>query len=309
MPVLKTAVLRQIAYARSVRSVIRAIMRRMLDGEWIDRIFASSDDEFNNRLDEALKSLDLVNATRRDFCGAVVGVLCGEVSDLCLALKDVCDGSGYSDYYESHISHERFVRLVLSVDTVKLGRMKKVLEDAKLSPIDVLRGVGSVLNDEPIEDRAALDAGERRRANAELKSIAEATKRAIDAVGEKVDAVGAKIEAVGRKVTKLRGGGEPRGRYAPRVRDICWNYWTTAANREEVWRSVNTRITYEAVFRHYAVQLARVGVESAAAFANIIRAESRRRNRELSTSRQSNNPNDQTTRQSKQFGGSPIFRA
>ena len=74
MSVLKTAVLRQIAYARSVRSVIRAIMRRMLDGEWINRIFASSDEEFNNRLDEAFKSLDLANATKRDFCGAVVDV-------------------------------------------------------------------------------------------------------------------------------------------------------------------------------------------------------------------------------------------
>ena len=177
MSVLKTAVLRQIAYARSIRSVIRAIMRRMLDGEWINRIFASSDNEVNARLDEALKSLDLVNATKRDFCSAVVDVLCDDVSDLCLALKDVCEGSGYSDYYESHISHERFVRLVLSVDTAKLGRMKKILEDASLSPIDVLRGIGAVLNDEPIEERAALGARERRRANAELKSIAADVKK------------------------------------------------------------------------------------------------------------------------------------
>ena len=63
MSALKTAVLRQIAYAKSVRSVIRSIMRRMLDGEWINRIFASSDDEFNRRLDEALKSLDIATAT------------------------------------------------------------------------------------------------------------------------------------------------------------------------------------------------------------------------------------------------------
>ena len=176
MSVLKTAVLRQIAYARSVRSVIRSIMRRMLDGEWINRIFASSDEEFNKRLDLALEPLDFATATKRDFCEAVVDVLCDEVSELCLALKEVCEGSGYSEYYESHISHERFVRLVLSVDTVKLGKMKKILDNANLSPIDILRNIGAVLNDEALEERAALGAKERRRANAELKAIAADVK-------------------------------------------------------------------------------------------------------------------------------------
>ena len=45
------------------------------------------------------------------------------------------------------------------------------------------------------------------------------------------------------------------------------------ANREEVWRSVNTRITYEAVFSHYKVQLARAGVESAKDYGKIVHAE------------------------------------
>ena len=292
MSVLKTAVLRQIAYAKSVRSVIRAIMRRMLDGEWINRIFASSDEEFNKRLDVALKSLDLATVTKRDFCEAVVGVLCDEVSDLCLALKDVCDGSGYSDYYESHISHERFVRLVLSVDTVKLGRMKKILEDARLSPIDVLRSIGAVLNDETLEERTALGARERRHANAELKAFAAdvkktmqtgfaQTNRKLDECKDSIADVGAKVDVVDKKVAKLRKNGKPRGRYTKEARALCWNFWETAANHEEVWRSVNTRITYEAVFNHYKVQLARVGVERAKVYEKIIHAEDRRRNREL----------------------------
>ena len=65
MFVLKPAVLRQIVYARSIRNVIRSIMRRMLDGEWINRIFASGDEEFDAKLDEALKSLDMAKATKR----------------------------------------------------------------------------------------------------------------------------------------------------------------------------------------------------------------------------------------------------
>lgn len=217
MSALKTAVLRQIAYARSVRSVIRSIMRRMLDGEWINRIFASSDEEFNKRLDEAIKSLDLATATKRDFCEAVVDVLCDEVSELCLALKEVCEGSGYSDYYESHISHERFVRLVLGVDTVKLGKMKKILDNENLSPIDILRGIGAVLNDEALEERAALGAKERHRANAELKAIAadvkstmqigfaQSNQKLLECKSEIIATVGAKVDAVDKKEAGTRG--------------------------------------------------------------------------------------------------------
>ena len=286
---MKTAVLRQISYARSVRSVIRAIMRRMLDGEWINRIFASSDKEFNNRLDEALKSLDLRTATKRDFCGAVVGVLCDEVSELCLALKEVCEGSGYSDYFESHISHDRFVRLVLSVDTVKLGKMKKILENANLSPIDVLRNIGAVLNDEALEERTALGAKERCHANAELKAIAADVKKTIktgikevnDNIKAGVATVGEKVDAVDAKVSRLRRGNRPRGRYTKEARALCWNFWETAANHEEVWCSVNTRITYKSVFAHYQARLARVGVDSAKVYEKIVHAEVVRRNREL----------------------------
>ena len=266
----------------------------MLDGEWINRIFASSDEEFNSRLDEALKSLDLANATKRDFCGAVVDVLCDDVSDLCLALKEVCEGSGYSDYYESHISHERFVRLVLSVDTVKLGKMKKTLEDAKLSPIDVLRNIGAVLNDESLEERAALGARERRRANAELRGIAEATMKAIDAVGEKVDEVGEKVDSVGDKVdavaAKVRRGRQ-RGKYTEAQIDFCGKAWDSACDIQEIRSSTNTKVSYEAAYLFFRRQLAKLGVESVDEFKSIIRAhqarELRRRRREKSAAKTS----------------------
>ena len=179
MSVLKTAVLRQIAYAKSVRSVIRAIMRRMLDGEWINRIFASSDEEFNHRLDEAL------------------------------------------------------------------------------------------------EERTALGARERRHANAELRNIAEATMKAIDAVGEKVDAVAAKIRR-----------GIRRGKYTEAQIDFCGKAWDSACDIQEIRNSTNTKASYEAAFQFFHRQLAKLGVESVDEFKSIIRAhqarELRRRQREKS---------------------------
>ena len=84
------------------------------------------------------------------------------------------------------------------------------------------------------------------------------------------------------KVAKLRKGGKPRGRYSPEAKAVCWNYWIAAENREELWRSVNTRVTFETVFEYFRIQLARIGVTSSEEYAKIIRAERRRRNRELS---------------------------
>ena len=299
MSVLKTAVLRQIAYARSIRSIIRAIMRRMLDGEWINRIFASSDEEFNKRLDLALEPLDFATATKRDFCEAVVDVLCDEVSELCLALKEVCEGSGYSEYYESHISHERFVRLVLSVDTVKLGKMKKILDNANLSPIDILRNIGAVLNDETLEERAALGAMERRRANAELKAIAadvkstmqigfaQSNQKLLECKSEIIAAVGEKVDAVAAKVKR----GSRRGRYTEAQIDFCGKVWESACDIQEIRNSTNTKVSYEAAFQFFRRQLAKLGVESVDDFKSIIRAhqarELRRRQREKSAAKPS----------------------
>jgi len=277
MSALKTAVLRQIAYAKSVRSVIRSIMRRMLDGDWINNIFASSDDEFNDKLDEAFKSLDFASATKGDLCKVVAEVLCNEVSRLCLVLKDVCDGSGNGAYYEAHISHERFVRLVLSTDTAKLGRMKRILEDAKLTPIDVLRGMGAILNDEPLEERMALGAKERRIANAELKTLVEETKNAIDNVGAKVD-------EVDKKVSKLRKGGKKCGKYTDAQLDFCGNIWAKACDVLEIRNSLNTKVSYVATYKFYHRQLENLNVKDADMFKSIIRAyqarELRRRRRE-----------------------------
>ena len=149
-----------------------------------------------------------------------------------------------------------------------------------------------MLEDKPGDGAVTFCAEEVKKANAELKAIAAdvkstmqigfaQTNRKLDECKGSIAVVGAKIDAVDKKVAKLRKNGKPRGRYTKEARALCWNFWETAANHEEVWRSVNTRVTYEAVFNHYKVQLARVGVERAKVYEKIIHAEDRRRNREL----------------------------
>ncbi len=89
------------------------------------------------------------------------------------------------------------------------------------------------------------------------------------------------IDSLDEKVSKLRRSGKSQSRYTEEAKALCWHYWTTANNREEVWRSVNTRITYKAVFEHGRKHLACVGVTSEKEFKKIIHAETMRHNREL----------------------------
>lgn len=242
----------------------------MLDGDWINHIFASSDEEFNHKLDEAFKALDVATATKEDYCRKVAEVLCGEVSRLCLVLKEVCEGSGYGDYFDSHISHERFVRLVLSIDTVKLGKMKKIIDDVAFTPIDILRNIGAVLNDESPEERAALGARARRIADTEIKCLVAETKNAIDEVGEKVDALAARTRRA-----------KCRGKYTSAQIEFCARVWDSAYGMQEIRNSSNTKVSYEAVFCFYRRQLAKLGIESVDQFKSVVRAAQARARRAL----------------------------
>ena len=280
-----SAVMPQIAYAHSVRDFIRELLRRFIPGRWIDRAISGQDVTFDEKLVAAFSGLDETTASEKDYCAKVVSVLCDEVSSICEVTRLVCINRGYEEYADTYLSTEKFVRLLLRRDTAKLKRLNAALAD-KTKPLCVLiRDVGAVLEDKSADEIAALGAAEKRRANAELKAIAADVKKTMQTgfaeVKSGIADVGAKVDAVAKKVTKLRRSGKPRGRYSPEAKTICWNYWDTATNHEEVWRQVNTRVTYEAVFAHYAVQLARIGVESAKVYKKIVHAEAVRRNRGL----------------------------
>ena len=297
MSMLKLAVLRQVAYAHSIRKFIRAILEKLIPGKWIDRVFAADDAEFDAKLDAAFAAMDVATATKDDYRKSVVEVLCGDVSRLCEVLKAVCEGSGYGDYFEAHVSHERFVRLVLGNDSVKLGKMKKIVADEALSPIDMLRGIGAVLNDESLEERAALCARERRRANAEIKSIvadvkstmrlgfANANQKMIEcrdeikAVGEKVDAVAAKIRQGGR-----------RGKYDDETVALCMACVEAAKGNAEVRNSAKTKMTLRAAYAYHRRKLDASGVGGFDEFSKIVHAcrarESRDRIKKLEAKRE-----------------------
>ena len=270
MPPIRPAVLRQIAYARSVREIIRSILRRMLDGDWIDRLFPSNGNEFNQKLDVAFLGMDATTASKEDYCMAVVNILCDEVSELCMVLKNVCEGSGYGDIFNMHLSHERFVRLVLRTDIKKLSRMQKIVADESLSPIDLLREIGAVINKESLEERVALGEEERRQANAELKAIVSDVKNAVQ-----TGLLEVRTEIAHLKSPRKRGR-----KYDEATAQLCVSLMKAASANEVLKQSLNTRVTHKAVFGYYARQLAEHGINTVEEFTRVVRAQQAREQRQ-----------------------------
>ena len=268
MSALKLAVLRQVAYAHSVRGFIREILNTLIPGKWIDRVIDSSDAAFDAKLDAAFATIDEFAATKDDYCRKVVNVLCDEIARLCEALREVCEGCGYGDYARCYISHDKFVRLLLRTDTVKLGRLKRALAAHRHSPADLLREVGAILDDRPLEETAALADEERRRANAEIKAIAAGVKRSI----AKIDAVGEQVAALDAKVTRGKSGGRRRRGKHNAKGPVCVAIWEGDKNNATLRGSLNTRVTYESVFARHRLELENVGVNSVAQFRRAIHA-------------------------------------
>ena len=277
----------QIAFTHTVREFIRELLKRFVPGKWIDRVISEDDATFDAKLDAALIGLDEKTATSKDYRASVVAVLCDEVSSICEVTRLVCINRGYRKYAETFLSTEKFFKMLLRQDFEKLERLNAVLDDKTKPLCDLLREIGAVLEDRPVDESAALGAAEAKKANAELKAIAADVKKTMQTgfaeVRGDIAAVGEKVDAVEAKVSKLRGNGKSRGRYDQEAKAVCWSCWNAAVNHEEVWRSVNTRITYEAVFKFYQGRLTKYGVNDCTEFRGIIRAEEKCRNRELQT--------------------------
>jgi len=130
-------------------------------------------------------------------------------------------------------------------------------------------------------------AAEKRRANAELKAIAADVKKTMQTgfaeVKSGIADVGAKVDAVGKKASPRRA--KCRGKYTSAQIEFCARVWDSAYGIQEIRNSTNTKVSYEAVFRFYRRQLAKLGIESLGQFKSVVRASQARARRELEANR------------------------
>ena len=265
---MKPAVMRQIAYAHSVRALIREIVKVFIPGNWVNQVISDRDDAFDVKLGAAFATVDEHSATKDDYCRKVVDVLRDEVARLSDVLREICNGYGYGAYAESYISREKFVQLVLSMDTGKLERLKAVLANRGNSHIDMLREIGAVLEEKTIDEFAALGAVERRRENAEIKDVARDVRETIS----RISAVDAKISEISETVSRLAPGRRKRRGKHDVAGPVCLAIWTGDKDNTTLRGTLNTRVTYAAVIARHRTELASVGVTSIAQFRRAIHA-------------------------------------
>lgn len=286
----KLAVLGQVAYAYSVRDFIREMLKRLIPGGWINVVFAGGDEEFYFRLKAAFEQLNATVTTASEYREAIAAVLCEEVSRLCRELKVVCRNRGCCRYYEENISRERFVELVRNTDIKKLEKMQKILERTELTPIDIIREIGAVLNDRQGEGCATLSAAERNSANETLSEIAQdvrtsmmlgfaQTKQRLLECKSGIDELRSGVAAMGRGLSGVGKRGRRRGKYDA-VSEMCLAVWERDCTDLNLRNSLNTRVTYEAVFERRKRELAAMKIDSVEKFRRVIHAAQSKRSHE-----------------------------
>ena len=152
--------------------------------------------------------------------------------------------------------------------------------DDKTKPLcNLLREIGAILEDRPVDDAAVLGAAEAKKVNAELKAIAVDVKKTMQTgfreVNNNIAAVGEKVDAVAAKVTR----GKRRCKYDDETVAFCVGVMAAAEGNTTIKNSLNTRVTYSAVFDYNRSELEKRGILDVAEFTRIIRAHQAREQR------------------------------
>ena len=123
-----------------------------------------------------------------------------------------------------------------------------------------------------------MDAAVKRKATIDTKKIIAEVAKKLDSdkaelvkhIDESKGEIIGHVDAVGAKVEKLKVRSKRRSKYSDAMREACLSYWEAAQNNAAIRYAINTRITYETVFRYFAKQLAEHGIDSVKKFKAVI---------------------------------------
>ena len=69
---------------------------------------------------------------------------------------------------------------------------------------------------------------------------------------------------------KLKFRKKRKSKYSDAAREACLSFWSAAQSNSEIRHSINTRVTYESVFRYFSKRLAEHGITTVKQFKAVL---------------------------------------
>ena len=260
------AVMAQAQYACAVLGFIRKLLRAVFPSLAENRTILGTDEQFHAHIDAALMELDHRDATEIDYRFAVANAACWEMSNLCELLTDACECAKLDAVAKRYVNPTRFLHLVLKQDSAKLEALEAAVESGDRNIGRLMMRIGAIL-DGHAANYDTLDSSAKRKATMDTKKVISEVKTLItDGKREIVE----HVDAVGKKVERLKVRGKRKSKYGEAARAACLSCWNAAKEDASIRNSVNTRVTYEIVFRRYARELAKHGIDTVEKFKAVL---------------------------------------
>ena len=282
------AVMAQVDFACSVLGFIKRLLRAVLPALARDRSILGTKEQFKAQIDAAFAALNPHEATEADYRLAVANAACLEVSNLCGILTDACECAQFDSIARRYLNPQKFVRLVLKQDAAKLDALFKLVREGDGNLGRLLMRVGAILEGRP-DTYDEMDAAAKRKATVDTKKIIAEVKTIAKKIDEGKAEIVERVDAVGAKVDKLKFSKKRKSKYSDAAREACLSFWSAAQSNSEIRHSINTRVTYESVFRHFSRHLAEHGITTVKQFKAVLHTthnlESVRRRKKLDAQR------------------------
>ena len=265
MPTFYPAVRAQVDYAFALLGFIKRLLRAVLPGLSRDKRILGTKKDFTGQIDAAFADIDPHGAKVEDYRLAVVAAACAEVSNLCALLTNACNCTGFSEIASRYLSPRRFMFMLVKCDGAKLKALLSAVESGGRDVGRILMRVGAVLDGRP-DTYDRMDDAAKRKAATDSRRILDEVRTLAKRIDDGRDEIIGHVDAVAAKVGGLGSRGKRKSRYGGAVREVCLAYWNAAQNNADIRYSINTRITYKAVFGYFAKELSAHGVTSAEQF-------------------------------------------
>jgi len=176
---------------------------------------------------------------------------------------------------------------VLKRDESKMDALKGILASDERDVDIVFFRIAAVLKGEHI-DCASIPAEARRKVKDDLQAVAIAVRQTVEEsfdakvrpIGESIGILGRKVDAIGRAVSRRGAAGSPRAEARRIRRKACVDLWEREQRNFQLRGSLNTRLTYKAVYELHRHELEGIGVATLGQFRSCMHAGHCKRSRD-----------------------------